>query len=139
MVPLTEGKQGILNVYFHVVYKPALYCLPLCASGSSSPGLTGAKARLFCTYILDAAKQMPFLPGGDVIRGGQGTCGCSYSGSIRTAAGSRAMGGKGVCQLSLMDILHLQKWMGFSISHQPRLLSNTMNVLKFRFSRLQCL
>lgn len=28
---------------------------------------------------------------------------------------------KGVCRLSLMDILHLQKWVGFLIWHQPRL------------------
>lgn len=51
-----------------------LHCSPFhCASSSSSPGLREVKARPLWTYILDAAKQMPFLPGEDVIRGGQGT------------------------------------------------------------------
>lgn len=28
---------------------------------------------------------------------------------------------KGICQLTLMDIVHLPGWLGFSIWHQPRL------------------
>lgn len=28
---------------------------------------------------------------------------------------------KGICQLTLMDILHLPVWLGFSIWYQPRL------------------
>lgn len=54
-----------------------------CASHSSSPGLREVKARLLWMYILDAAKQVPFLLGGDVIRGGPGIY--TYSGSRCTA------------------------------------------------------
>jgi len=53
-------------------------------------------------HIYIGCSQTPFLPRGAVIRGGQGTRGCSYSGSRCTAVWSRAMGGKG----SLSTVSH---------------------------------
>lgn len=72
-----------------------MYCLALCASCSSSPGLSEAKARLLCTYMLHAAEQMQLLAEGGELRGGNVTWGCGYGGSAHAAMWSKPTEAKG--------------------------------------------